>query len=183
MEFSRPEYWSGWSFPSPGDLPNPGIEPRSPPLQADSLPAEPQGSPRLLEWVAYPFSSGPSWPRNQTGVSCIAGRFFTNWPSEVHLNIAKRSLLKCRFSSQAITVLNESKVFYIEYSGLPRWHSGKESACSCSRRPKRRGFSPWIGKIPWSRKWQPAPVFLPGKSHGQQATLHGVTKSRIWLSD
>ena len=43
MEFSRPEYWSGEPLPSPGDLPNPGIEPRSPTLQADSLPAEPQG--------------------------------------------------------------------------------------------------------------------------------------------
>ena len=36
-----------------------------------------QGSPRILEWVAYPFSSGSSRPRNQTGVSCIAGRFFS----------------------------------------------------------------------------------------------------------
>ena len=43
VEFSRPEYWSGQSFPSPGDLPNPGIEPRSPALWADSLPTEPQG--------------------------------------------------------------------------------------------------------------------------------------------
>ena len=43
MEFSRPEYCSGYPFPSPGDLPNPGIETRSPALQADSLPAEPQG--------------------------------------------------------------------------------------------------------------------------------------------
>ena len=43
MEFSRPEYCSGYPFPSPGDLPNPGIKPRSPALQADSLPAEPQG--------------------------------------------------------------------------------------------------------------------------------------------
>ena len=121
-------------FPSPGDLPNPGIEPRSPTLQADSLPAEPQGKPkntgvgslsflqgifpiqgpnrglrhcrwvlyllsyegslnirrnsgciahgilqaRILEWVAYPFSSRFSRPRNLTRVSCIAGRFFTN---------------------------------------------------------------------------------------------------------
>ena len=40
MEFSRPEYWSGYPFPSPGDLPNPGIEPRSPALQAGSLPTE-----------------------------------------------------------------------------------------------------------------------------------------------
>ena len=40
MGFSRQEYWSGWPFPSPGDLPDPGIEPRSPALQADSLPTE-----------------------------------------------------------------------------------------------------------------------------------------------
>ena len=46
MEFSRPEYWSGWPFPSPGDLPTQGIKPRSPALQADSLPAEPAGKPK-----------------------------------------------------------------------------------------------------------------------------------------
>ena len=45
MEFSRPDYWSGQAFPSPGDLPNPGIGPRSPALQAHSLPAEPPGKP------------------------------------------------------------------------------------------------------------------------------------------
>ena len=46
MEFSRPEYWSGQPFHYPGDLPNPGIEPKSPTLQADSLPAEPPGKPK-----------------------------------------------------------------------------------------------------------------------------------------
>ena len=45
LEFSRPEYWSGCSFPSPGALPNPGIEPRSPALQVDCLPAQPQEKP------------------------------------------------------------------------------------------------------------------------------------------
>ena len=98
-----------------GNLPNPGMEPRS---QVDSLPSEPpgkskntgvgtlpllqgifptqrsnpgllhcrwilyqlchQGSPRILEWVAYPFSSRSFQPRNQNRVSCIAGRFFTS---------------------------------------------------------------------------------------------------------
>ena len=43
MEFSRQEYWSGLPFPSPGDHPNPGIEPRSPALQADALLSEPPG--------------------------------------------------------------------------------------------------------------------------------------------
>ena len=42
MGFSRQEYWSGLPFPSAGDLPNPGIEPGSPALQADALPSEPQ---------------------------------------------------------------------------------------------------------------------------------------------
>ena len=114
--FSRQESWGGLSCPPPGDLPNPGIEPRSPMLQADSLPAETQRKPkntgvgslsllqrifptqgsnpglphcrwilyqlsykessRILEWVAFPFSRGSSQPRNQTRVSCIAGRFF-----------------------------------------------------------------------------------------------------------
>ena len=52
--------------------------------------------------------------------------------------------------------------------GLPRWHSGKESTCQC-RRHGRLGFHPWIGKIPWRRKWQPSPVFLPEESHGQRS--------------
>ena len=51
--------------------------------------------------------------------------------------------------------------------GLPRWRGGKESACLC-RRCKRCGFNPWVGKIPWSRKWQPTPLFLSGNFHGQK---------------
>ena len=48
MGFSRPEYWSGQPFPSLGDPPNPGIEPRSPTLQVGSLPAEPPGKPKNI---------------------------------------------------------------------------------------------------------------------------------------
>ena len=44
MGFSRQEYWSGLPFPSPADLPNPGVEPESPALQADSLPSESPGN-------------------------------------------------------------------------------------------------------------------------------------------
>ena len=46
--------------------------------------------------------------------------------------------------------------------GLLWWLGGKESACQC----RRRKFDPWVRKIPWRRKWQPNPVFLPGKCHG-----------------
>ena len=54
--------------------------------------------------------------------------------------------------------------FSLNTRGLPWWFSGKDSACPC----RRRGFDPWVGKILWRRKWQPTPVFLPGKYHGQR---------------
>ena len=50
------------------------------------------------------------------------------------------------------------------------WQSGKEFICQC-RRCKRHGFNSWVGKIPWRRKWQPTPVFLPGKSHEQRSLV------------
>ena len=54
------EYWSGLSFPSPGDLPNPGIEPGSPALQADILPSEPPG--KLVQFQFGKMkSSGDEW--------------------------------------------------------------------------------------------------------------------------
>jgi len=68
MEFSRPEYWSGSLSLLEGIYRtqglNPGIEPRSPTLQADYLPAEPQGKPRNTGGIAYSFSSRSSQPRN-----------------------------------------------------------------------------------------------------------------------
>ena len=92
MGFSRKrtlEWVTMSSCPPPRDLPNPGVKPRSPTLQVDSLPAEPQGKPKntgvgslfLLQWIAYSFSTGSSCPRNWTRVSWIAGGFFTNWAS------------------------------------------------------------------------------------------------------
>ena len=56
---------------------------------------------------------------------------------------------------------------------------GKEPVCQ-SRRHKRCGFKPWVRKIPWKRKWQLTPVFLPGESHGQRSPvgLHTVHKGR-----
>ena len=72
---SRPEYWSGYPFLSPGDLPNPGL----PHCRQILYQLSHKGSPRILEWVAYPFSSRSSRSRNQIRVSCTAGRLFTNW--------------------------------------------------------------------------------------------------------
>jgi len=70
------------AIPFSRDLLNPGIKPTSPALLVHCkqilYQLNHKGSPRILEWVAYPFSSGSSGPRDRTGAYCIAGRFFTN---------------------------------------------------------------------------------------------------------
>ena len=67
-EFSRQEYWSGLPFPSPGELPDPGIEPRSPALQAGSLPSEPPGKPRTTIW---PRNSIPGYISEKTTTTTV----------------------------------------------------------------------------------------------------------------
>ena len=71
-------------------------------------------------------------------------------------------------------------------SWLPRQHGGKRiwlPMCQC-RRCNRCRFSPLVGRIRWRRKWQPTPVFLPGKPHRGSwwATVHGVMKSQIQVN-
>ena len=61
------------------------------------------------------------------------------------------------------------------------WDSGQESSWWC-RRPRRRGLHPWVGKIPWRRKQQPAPVLLPGKFH-EQWSLVGYSPRGLRESD
>ena len=68
-------------------------------------------------------------------------------------------------------------------SNIPCWVSlvaQWSRICLQYKRHRRHRFSPWARKIPWRRKWQPIPVFLPAESHGQQAwwtTVHKVPKS------
>ena len=77
--------------------------------------------------------------------------------------------------------LRRERIHYITRDGLPSWLSGKESACQC----RRRGFDSWVRKIPWKRKWQPTPIFLPGKPMDRGAwwaTVHGVSKRHDWAT-
>ena len=56
------------------------------------------------------------------------------------------------------------------HTGLPGWLGVKESACQCRSR-RRHGFKPWVAKIVWRRRWQPTPVFLLEKFHGQRSLV------------
>ena len=94
--------YSPWNFPGQnawvdslsllqGIFPTQGSNPGLLHCRWILYPLSHQGSPRILEWVAYPFSRESSKPRNQTGASCIAGRFFTNElsgkPSETEASV------------------------------------------------------------------------------------------------
>ena len=62
----------------------------------------------------------------------------------------------------------KTEIMFSYVWGFPGGTSGKEPTCQC-RRHKRCKFSPWVRKIPWSRVWQPTPVFLPGEFCGQRS--------------
>ena len=75
MEFSRQDYWSGLPFPSPGDLPDLGIEPRSPTLQTDSLPSDPPGNPYWAwphSFEQDPVSPSVSLSNQEVPISCLS---------------------------------------------------------------------------------------------------------------
>ena len=165
MGFPSQEYWTRLPFPSPRDLPDPGIEPGlllwrqslySLNTRATlSVYGKMQKS-GLIEvipliytsaiWNWYPVLFYPEFPQGlPTGHP-----LFTDMASNI-------------FHSQVI-------IYYIYNIDFPKWLSGKESTCLC-RRCRRCGFNPWVRKISWRRKWQPTPVFLPGKSHGQKSLV------------
>ena len=141
--FSRQEYWSTLPFPSPGNLPDTGIEPRSPTLWADTLPSEPLGKPHT--------GNKRSLNRNtQEARLCMVC-----WPKRSQ-TLPETSLgIFPRYSGSVfMTVCGD----FIENN---YWH--KEIEC------RRLRFDPRVGKIPWRRKRWLAPVFLPGESHGQKS--------------
>ena len=113
---------------------------------------------RILEWVAVPFSRGPSQPSDQTQVSCIAGRFFTSWG-----------------------MLHSQSLYG------PGGSSGKEPACQW-RRHKIPRFNPWVQKIPWRGHGNPLQYSClenPMDGGAWWAAVHSISKSwtRLrWLS-
>ena len=92
----------------------------------------------------------------------------------------KKPLQYCKVISLQLIKINERKK---KKSRRRIQEKIKEPTCQC-RRHKRLRFEPWVGKIPWSRKWLPTPVFLPGEPHGKRrlaGTVCRVAKSWTWL--
>ena len=91
-----------------------------------------------------------------TSYTSLEGRYCSNMNSGIQLSFGESDALRL-FTFQLKDCFLKKLFLW--------WLSSKESTCQC----RRRRFNPWVGKIPWRRKWQPMPVFLPGKSHGQRS--------------
>ena len=92
--------------------------------------------------------------------SCFSGQWWLHW------HLLSYYPLNCANTCDTL------------FSGLPRRLSSKESVWRC-RRQQRHRFNPWVGKIPWRRKWQPTPVLLPGKFHGQKSLVGYMGLQRV----
>ena len=104
MEFSRQEYWSGLPYPSPGDLPNPGIEPGSPALQADALTSEPPGKPGYLPcWESISSSGMLEEPWVSLHVSQVCHGYLLSPPLAHH-----RYLLPSNWASMLLPLSDPS---------------------------------------------------------------------------
>ena len=101
MEFFSQEYWSGLPFPSPGGLPNPGIEPRSPTLQADALPSEPPAISMLLQMVGFPCCCCFLWL-----CICVCVCVFINASYNLFINLSIGEYLGCFYVLTIVTMLH-----------------------------------------------------------------------------
>ena len=116
--------------------------------------------------------SGNWWWTGQPGMLQSMGsqRVWLGWVTELTAWLVLSKSLEIGLASPHVALR------------LPRCLSCKEPTCQC-RRPR---FNPWVGKIPWRRKWHPIPVLLPGKSH-EHRNLASCSpwgaKSWTWLSD
>ena len=104
---------------------------------------------RKLEWIVISFS-------------CILSKFWVIF--------SLPSTLWGHFGGQ--DYVDIFGLIWLSLWGFPGGTGAKEPTCHC-RRHKRPGFDPWVGKIPWRRKWKPTPVFLPGESHRQGRMFTG----------
>ena len=85
-------------------------------------------------------------------------------------SVTKKVLVKHAKPDSMLLLFLSNYEILCSYEGFPGGSSAKESTCQC-RRHRRCRFDPWARKIHWRRKWQPAPVFLPGKSHGERSLV------------
>ena len=162
MKVSRQEYWSGLLFLPPGDLPNPEIEPASLPGKSHAIWHSQKKKKYIYifvcEWFLFHFN------RFRFILMFTENQFRNTWFHSIQPDASvKKSPFMGDRGGWEKYMWNLNRRKYVS-DGLPWWPTGWESTYQC----RRLEFNPWVREFPWRRKWQPTPVFLPGKSHGQR---------------
>ena len=135
---------------------------------------------RILEWVAFPFSSRSSQPRDWIQFSCIEGRFSAGKKSACNAGdpgsipgwgrCCGESL---SFQYSWASTCNTEDLSWIlwlgQYPGEGKDYTLQYECLRICLHCRRLRFDSWVRKIPWRRAWQPIPVFLPGEFHGQRS--------------
>ena len=169
MGFSRQEYWSGLSFPSPGDLPDPGMEPRCPALQADSVSTELQGKPlKDAGWLRCPGRGASSKQGSDISLclskdkTCWKNGSLLRWPWTPAESEEAKQLRKEREQDVGRQV-------FIQI-GFPCGSAGKESACNV----EDLGWVPGSGRCPGEGKGNP--LQYSGLENSMDCIVHGVAE-------
>ena len=142
---------------------------------SDPMDCSPPGSPvpgilqaRTLGWVDISFSNAWKWKVKVKSLSCV-WLLATPWTA-AHQAPPIYGIFQARVLEWGAIALEhlfqQTTKFWCRFR--TGGASGKQPCCQC-RRHKRHELHLWVGKIPWGRPWQPAPVFLPGGSHGQSS--------------
>ena len=175
MGFSRQEYWSGLPFPSPGDLPDPGIKHRSPALQADSLPSEPPGKPMICITFQLMFVNLLSWIAADQLSKRIA---VTSFPDG---SVGKESACNAGIPGS----IPGSGRSTGEGMGYPLQYSWASLVVQLIKNPPAMQET-WVQSLCWEdapENGKGYPLEYSGLENPMDCIVHGVTKSRTQLSN
>ena len=149
MEFFRPEYWSGLSLLQ-GIFPTQASNPGLPHWRRILYQLSHKESPRILEWVAYPFSRGSSQPKNWTGVSCVEDGFFSNWAIREAFHEDKTFQNVKYFFWTILFHLFDLRQYHLMSSAALRWGSwgtsGDDRRQLCCKQGWWGAASTWSGQ-------------------------------------